>query len=336
MSPHWRPFTDDGLECAGLAWLEQNESALWRMPQQVMSSLPKGVQTQARFAAGARLQVRTDSSALHLRLRLISGAASGLDLYVDGAFWRTLPVPVPVPGSGHAEVDVECYSGAARQMRRIEIYLPLRHELQIEAWAIDEGAQIAPDPAHDTPLVLYGSSVAQGIGAARPGLSYAARLGRLLDRTLVNLGFGGAGKAEPDVVDLVQQIEASCYLLDLGKSYGRQDAGPYTALIRTLREAHPPSPVLCITPIYSSRGLYEPGYDELTRHTQDVVRQACATFDEDELVQIVEGESLLSATETDHLTGDGVHPNDLGHTQIAAHLLPRVRQILGTSNPTSG
>ncbi|MBT6150108.1 MAG: hypothetical protein HOH74_32000, partial [Gemmatimonadetes bacterium] len=121
-----------------------------------------------------------------------------------------------------------------------------------------------------------------------------------------------------------------------GKSYGRQDAGPYTAMIRTLREAHAHAPVLCITPIYSSRGLYEPGYDELTRHTQDVVRQACATFIDDDLVQIVEGESLLSATETDHLTGDGVHPNDLGHTQIAARLLPQVRQILGSTNPTSG
>ena len=42
---------------------------------------------------------------------------------------------------------------------------------------------------------------------------------------------GGAGKAEPEVVDLVARVEAGCFLLDLGKSYGRQDAAPYVEIL---------------------------------------------------------------------------------------------------------
>lgn len=227
------------------------------------------------------------------------------------------------------ESEVVLLSGAGLQLKTVTIYLPLRHRVEILEWGIDTEASCATLPAfsQESLLVFYGSSVCQGIGAARPGMSYASVLGRLLDLDFVNLGFGGAGKAEPEVIERVTAANASAFLLDLGKSYGRQDTDPYVQMLQTIRKAHPVTPIVCVTPIFSSREICEPDYRELSAHTRTVVREA-VTRAADDGVTLVEGESLLGPSDADGLSGDGLHPSDLGHTMIAERLAPIVREIL--------
>ena len=305
----WTTFSDGLLECLGLPWLDENLPDLWRLPRSLISSLPDGVRKQGRFPSGAKLRLRSDTSELRLRMECMTeGGAPELDVYVDGRFWGTTPVST--------EGEVICFAGADRGWKDVVIYLPLRCELRINAYGVDADAGCEKSEAFSgTPFVLYGSSVAQGIGSARPGMSYASILGRSMDIDLVNLGFGGAGKAEPEVVDLVAQVDARCYLLDLGKSYGRQSAEEYIAMLETLRRTHPGTPIVCITPIFSSREFYSEEYADLSRHTRAVVREAAAEHRDqgDNMVSLVEGEDLLSGEDADGLTRDGVHPNDLGH-----------------------
>ena len=327
----WTSFPSGPLECSGLPWLDDNLPDLWRLPQRRASSLPDGVQRQMRFPAGGRLRMRSDTSELRLRIRRIPDQPpTGIDVYVDRRFWGTAPV---------SEEEVVCFAGASRGPKEIAVYLPLRHELQIDAYGVDSRAECGkPDAfARTHPFVLYGSSVAQGVGAARPGMSYAAILGRSMNTDHVNLGFGGAGKAEPEVVNLVAQIDACCYLLDLGKSYGRQTAEAYTAMLATLRQAHPGTPVVCITPIFSCREFYNDEYVDLSRHTRTVVRESVAerTARGDNLLFLVEGETLLSAQDADGLNSDGVHPNDLGHACIAERLRPTVEEALQAADSRS-
>lgn len=321
----WTAFPGGPLECAGLPWLDENLPDLWRLPRRAASSLPAGVRRQLCFPAGARLRLRSDTSELRLRVRCIpESSATGLDIYVDGRFWRTAPVT--------AEGEVVCFEGAGREPKEVTAYLPLRHELQVAAYGMDADATCKePESAiRDRPLVLYGSSVAQGIGTARPGLGYASILGRLLDIDHVNLGFGGAGKAEPEVVHLVSQIDACCYLLDLGKSYGRQSSGAYTAMLAALCRARPGTPIVCITPIFSSRESSNGEYMDLSRHTRAVVREAVAepVAEGETQIYLAEGETLLSREDSDGLSGDGVHPNDLGHSLIAERLRATVEEAL--------
>jgi hypothetical protein len=75
-------------------------------------------------------------------------------------------------------------------------------------------------------------------------MSYQAILARSMNLDFVNLGFGGAGKAEPAVVRLVAEVEACCVLFDLGKSYGRQDARPYELMFAEVRKAHQAIPLV--------------------------------------------------------------------------------------------
>ena len=321
-------FTDGLLRCFGLPWLDQNLPGLWRLPGSLTSSLPAGVRQQMRFPAGARLRLCSDTSELRLRIHCISeGGQPELDIYVDGRFWGTAPMS--------AEGEVVCFAGANRELKEITIYLPLRCELRIDAYGMDADAECEKPGSfsREHPFVLYGSSVAQGIGSARPGMSYASILGRSMDIDHVNLGFGGAGKAESEVVDLVAQVDACCYLLDLGKSYGRQSAEAYIEMLSALRRAHPGTPIVCITPIFSSREFYSEEYLDLSLHTRVVVREAVAEHRTrgDSLVFLVEGEALLSSEDSDGLTRDGVHPNDLGHSLMAERLWPISEEVLRTA-----
>ncbi len=323
----WVPFPCAPLECSGLPWLDENLPDLWRLPQRLASSLPSGVRQQLHFPAGARLRMRCNTSELHLRIRCApERLTTRLDVYVDGLFWGTTPVPES------AEGEVVCFAGASREPKEIAVYLPLRHELQIAAYGIDSNAECGKPKSfiREHPFVLYGSSIAQGVGAARPGMSYAAILGRSMNTDHVNLGFGGAGKAEAEVIALLTQIDACCYLLDLGKSYGRQTAEAYAAMLTTLRQAHPVTPIVCITPIFSSREFYNDQYVDLSRHTRTIVRESVEEriAQGDRLLFLVEGETLLSLQDSDGLIGDGTHPNDLGHSRIAERLRPTIEEAL--------
>jgi len=182
-----------------------------------------------------------------------------------------------------------------------------------------------------SPIVFYGSSVCQGTGASRSGMTYEAHLARELGVDFVNLGFGGAGKAEKNVVDLVNSIPACCYVFDLGKSYGMQDGSAFKAMLRKIRESHPDTPVICITPIASTQEMYSASYSQRSVHTRTVMRDAT-----NEVIRagragfyLIEGEELLGFSECDGFSKDGVHPSDYGYSIIAAKLLPTFRKALG-------
>jgi len=322
----WLELPHPAIAVSGLPWHEENWPRLWRLPRGHMEAVPDRVRQQALFPAGARLRLTATSGQLHLRARSVSasaGQAHGIDLYVDGSFWHTVPVTADKPA------DICCFEECDWRERRIDLYLPHRREVEIAALGLDADGRLGTAPAATRPIVLYGSSVAQGAGASRPGMGYGSILCRRLEVDLVNLGFGGAGKAEPEVVDLVTQVEASCFLLDLGKSYGLQDATAYTDMLSRLRETQPDAPIICLTPIYSSREAHSPEYGDLSRHTRDVVTQAYESVSQDDGVVLVDGLELLGPDDADGLSSDGVHPSDLGFQRLAERLQPLVQTALG-------
>jgi lysophospholipase L1-like esterase len=153
----------------------------------------------------------------------------------------------------------------------------------------------------------------------------------MLNLDFVNLGFGGAGKAEANVVDLVSSIPACCYVFDLGKSYGTQHATAFKAMLHTVRRRHPDVPIVAMTPITSTREVKDPSYSELSASTRRIMRNSV-----NELIKagekqlfLVEGEDLIGFKEHDALSRDGVHPSDRGYEIIATKLRPVIIKALG-------
>ncbi|WP_343222827.1 SGNH/GDSL hydrolase family protein [Paenibacillus agaridevorans] len=60
---------------------------------------------------------------------------------------------------------------------------------------------------------MYGSSITQGGCASRPGMAYPAQLGRSVNLKILNLGFSGNGKGEPEVARVIAGIERPAALL---------------------------------------------------------------------------------------------------------------------------
>ena len=178
--------------------------------------------------------------------------------------------------------------------------------------------------------MVYGSSIAHGVGASRSGMSYVAILGRSLNLDVVNLAFSGAGKAEPEVVELVSMVDACCLILDLGKSYGYQSVERYVAMLKRVRSSGREASIVCIAPVFAPRELHSAEYGALSHHTRSVVRRAAMDRVNagDANVVLVEGTELLGPDDSDGFAADGVHPSDLGHWRIARRLRDTVSPLV--------
>jgi hypothetical protein len=324
----WHSTYEDPIRICGLPWAYDNAPDMWRLPRTEIDRMPWKVRELARYATGATIRLATDSTALSIRAAAVSDpTGAGIDVYVDGTFWRAVDVSDP------SETEICCFDDRESRRREITLYLPSRQEVRIAAVGVDRDADLfAPkDYSQAAPVVLYGSSIAQGAHAARSGMGYGAHLGRSMNLDVVNLGFGGAGKAEQEVGELVSRIDACCFILDVGKSYGMQSPDAFARLLEQLRAAQGSVPIVCITPIYATRELYETDYVALSMHTREAVRRgAIGRYnDGDTSVLLVEGPMLLGKCDSDGFCGDGLHPNDIGHARIARRLRGIIADVLG-------
>ena len=334
----WITLPDARLQICGLPWFEENDPLLWRFPKSAVEELPPAVARLMRFSAGARIRFASNTSSLRVRLKasrvhsfgnMSPIGSRGLDAYVDGTYWGSATV------TEEGEQELTFFQGSAGTPKEICIYLPSFQEVIVLAVGVDASAEVgAPAPfAERLPIVFYGSSIAQGASASRPGMSYEAILARRLNLDYVNLGFSGSGKAEPEVVDLVGRVDACCYVFDLGKSYRTQPAEVYAQMLRRIRAAHPDVPLVSITPIFSTREFFDGSYTELSRHVRGVVTIATRQLIDagDRHLHLVNGLELLGPADADAYQ-EGVHPTDLGFARIADRLEPLLRRLLDADN----
>lgn len=208
--------------------------------------------------------------------------------------------------------------------------------VKVLALGVDSNAVIKPPRpfAISKPVVYYGTSITQGGAASRPGMSYEAIVGRRLNIDFVNLGFSGAGKYEHSLANTVATINASCYVLDGTNLHTVESMRKvFPQFIETIRAKHPTTPILVISPIYSSHEMthrvLEPNDTDKRAFMRRVVSQFIA--DGDKNIQLIEGTDILSPLQGDGLT-DGVHPNDLGFEWIANSITRRLATVLGLNS----
>ena len=327
----WFEFPDSTkFKVLGLHWFDENNPKLWRMSAKEMASLTMGVQNRSKCPSGGRIIMRCTTTRLALRAMAVGGGGlKPFDVSVDGQ-----PCKPTVTDKAGAETELVLFQGEDDHEKEIIIYLPHLQEIIVKAIGVDRETRFRiPEHkyARSLPVVFYGSSVCQGSGAVHAGQTYEAILCRELNLDFVNLGFGGAGKAEANVVDLVNSIPACCYVFDLGKSYGAQDARAFKAMLQTVRRSHPSTPIIAMTPITSAKEVQEPSYSERSIHTRTVMREPINELirEGDTRLFLVEGEELLGFKEHDALSKDGVHPSDQGYGIIAIKLAPVLKKALG-------
>lgn len=323
----------------GLGW---NDPARLcdRFPARAQAAVHPDIWALSRTSTGICFRFRTDAPDIFARWTLLDPIKpaehmtalmhSGLDFYATdsaGALrWAGMGLPWKWP-TPDTRLNKTTFDRAPRECM---VYLPLRNAVAAIEVGVPRGCSfepIAPRPV--PPIVFYGTSIVHGMSASRPGMCHTAILGRRLNWPVINLGFAGRARMEPEVGDLVGELTASVFVIDclpnMSPPEVAQRARPF---LHALRQRHPATPIVVV----EDRTLADSPFIAAQRHQHSLRRQALRAAC-DELVQTgitglyyLEGENLLGSD--GEATIDRSHPTDLGFVRLADALEPLLRPLL--------
>lgn len=332
----WYDVSNWGVE--GQGWAETElKSRYDRLPAKAEGTVRPPVWNLSRHSAGLSFRFNTDATTLHLR-HTVGGSnlafphmpatgVSGVDLYaLDEGTWKWVEVSRP-----KATETTHTVTGIDPGLRTWMAYLPLYNStVKIEV-GVPRGTTFQPvAPRKEKPIVFYGTSITHGASASRPGMPHPAILGRRLDRPVINLGFSGNGKMEPEVGALLAEIDAAAYVIDcLPNMVEAEVEERAEALVRQLREARPETPVVLVEDrTYTNSWIMKSKRERHAGSRAALVRAFDALVAADvKGLHYVEGDPLLG-DDTEGAT-DGSHPSDLGFMRQADALEPTLRKVLG-------
>jgi hypothetical protein len=165
-------------------------------------------------------------------------------------------------------------------------------------------------------------------------MSYTAILGRRLDATVINLGFSGSAKAEPEVARLLAELDPAAYVLDpLPNMTPQQVVERMPALIDIIRAARPHTPIVLVEHLIYPNLRFRKAKAADVAAANASLRQIHESRRKggDSRITIVPSTTLLGAD------GDGTvddsHPTELGFERMVDGLEPFLRRAL-SQRPT--
>lgn len=110
-------------------------------------------------------------------------------------------------------------------------------------------------PACNAVPHLHG--IVHGDCCSRSGMAYPAIIGRRLDEPIVNLGSDGNGQAEPELANLLAELDPSMFVLDYCPNLTPQEVRERTEpFVTTIRQAHPETPIVIVENIVYQKHRY--------------------------------------------------------------------------------
>jgi lysophospholipase L1-like esterase len=324
----WIPSLSD---VQGRGWRSGLASTYDRLPASAEGRVRKEVWNLSRHAAGLYLSFRTNAAELVVNYtvqgpvqmpHMPATGVSGVDLYVkngsdswDWAAGRYRFGDTIRYSFGTLDTTVE---------REYVLYLPLYNHVNWLKLKYPDGAVFTTLPAAlEKPVVVYGTSIAQGACATRPGLGWTSILSRMINRPVVNLAFSGNGRLEPEVYGYVGEIDASVFILDClpnmaGEAYIKEGIlrRRLDSAYAFLRARHPRTPVL----FTEHAGYGDEGTNTWKMKTYQTANAVLRSFYQDLQKKGAKQIGYLSRRDIGlgiESTVDGIHPNDIGMMEYA-------------------
>ncbi|MEU7245072.1 GDSL-type esterase/lipase family protein [Streptomyces sparsogenes] len=353
-----------------------------RLPARARRQIPDDQLAMAEAQpSGVRLAFRTRATAIELDTLPTKRVYRGFpappdgvyDLVVDGR----LTAQATVAG-GHVRTITDMFTqsseltegpaGTARFAdlptgdKDVEIWLPHTEITELIALRTDAPVEPAPDGGRRVWL-HHGSSISHGSNAAHPTAVWPALAAARGGVELVNMGFGGGALLDPFTARAMRDTPADLISVKIGINVVNADLmrlrafGPAVhGFLDTIREGHPTTPLLVVSPVLcpvqeDTPGPLAPDFDGDTlrfKATGDPAERAAGRLTlnviRDELARIVErraaddpnlyyldGRELYG--ERDHAEfplPDGLHPDQAGHRRIGENF---ARLAFGDGGP---
>ncbi|MCX4885583.1 GDSL-type esterase/lipase family protein [Streptomyces sp. NBC_00847] len=368
-----RSVLDLALDCVTGALVKSAEATgvtLHRAPAAGRTQLDsQAYEFNSSVPSGVRLEMLTDATEIELDARLaqvlLQGASptgSVFDLVVEGelrdpvvATEQTLILVEPATFALHRKpadpATVRFHLGPAPQERRVEIWLPAARSFQLVDVRVPEGASVRPAPASGPLWVHHGSSISQCAEADRPTGTWPAIVARTAGRSLLNLALGGECHLDPFMARTIRDLPAEGISLELGINVligdtmrERVFVPALHGFLDTIRDGHPDTAIVVITPITCPAAETRPGptlvCDDGTVCTVDrpaELANGALTLtrirellnqhveqrrkDGDDRLHLIDGTALFGPEDVANLP-DGLHPNAAGYADMAERFLP--------------
>lgn len=339
------PAAADYPVIEGQAWPKETASTYDRFPARAEKDLNPNVWNISHSSAGLYIKFKTDASNLVIRYKVKGDLAmshmpatgvSGLDLYVldPNGKWCLAPGSFSFKDTiTYRYSNIKVSSSFPGRSYEYRLFLPLYNAVSWLEIGVPAGNAFNFMPlSKEKPVLVYGTSIAQGGCASRPGLAWTAILQRALDRPLVNLGFSGSGLLEKSVINLMAEVDAKIYVLDcmpnLTSFPDQEIEKRLLASVQSLTEKHPLVPILLVEHSEGNvDGLLDTGKNAGYNRVNKVLNQAYSKL----AAAGTKNVYLLTNKEIGfdiNSTVDGLHPNDVGMEKYAGAYEKTIRAII--------
>ena len=221
------PATNSFPVIEGQAWPAEVNDRYDRFPARAEKTLNPNVWNISHSSAGLYIKIKTNATTICVRY-VVKGAlsmthmpatgVSGIDLYAidPNGRWKWAPSTRSFGDTiEYRFSNIIVSSEFPGRDHEYRLYLPLYNAVAWLTIGVPANSSFGFLPlSPEKPIVVYGTSIAQGACASRPGMAWTSLLQQQLDRPLINLGFSGSGQLEPSVIALMTEIDAKLFVLD--------------------------------------------------------------------------------------------------------------------------
>ena len=352
-----------------------------------------GVYGLSKDSAGMSVRFSTNSPTVAVQYTLISGAidmwhmpstgVSGADLYVfdptagaaggPSGSWRWVATCKVIAAKSGAKPTVNStfnfplstrpagFGGEVRYKLHLPTYNGVEDDLAI---GVEASATLSPDnagPPEPRPIVWYGTSIAQGCCASRPGQIFTNQIARRLtpNRDVINLAFSGSGIMNMGVTKLIATLDVAMIVIDCDWNMNgpmiTANMAPLVAYLRA--NGHSTTPIVIAQGTTAGQHWINPSPNSsfecgaiscqqtASRLAFDAAFQAIIDKTGDKNLHKVPGDALFhhvangtalqwEASYEDPTVG-GLHPSELGHTRVAEYYQAFLPPLLAASDDDS-
>ncbi len=341
-----------------------------RLPARARAQCADGQLAMAESQpSGVRLVFRTRATAVELDTLPTKRVYPGAPPRPDGVYDLLVDGRLAAQGSvaGGNTLTIDMTSGTARHepgpagtlrfgglpggVKDVEIWLPHNETTELVALRTDAPIEPAADRGRRVWL-HHGSSISQGSDAASPTGTWPALAASLGGVDLVNLGLGGSALLDPFTARAIRDTPADLISVKIGINLVNSDLMRLRAFtpavhgfLDTIREGHPTTPLLVVSPLLcpihedtpgpsafdltalstgrlAFRAAGDPAERASGKLTLNVIRDELARIvahraADDPNLRHLDGRDLYGAADFAELPlPDGLHPDAAAHRRI--------------------
>lgn len=320
------------------------------IPQSIAKTISPAVEWGSKCTSGLRLTFSTDSKILTLevenRLPIFMNnmtviGSSGFSLTEkteSGEKFVGMVVPPTdnVDSVQNSVVLLKNYSMTFKleggKMRDYILYFPLYSGVARLKITVEKNAEVGEFFGYKKdvlPVMYYGSSITQGASASRPNNMYQCMVAERFNVDYINHGFSGNALAEIEMANFLASEKCSVFVCDY--DYNAPDAeylkNTHERLFKIFREKNKNTPVIFLT----KPDKHESGGKDAERDARaEIVKTTYenAKNGGDKNVYFIDSRTIFPSDALEHVTADGVHPNDLGMYYMAKAVIAVLEKIL--------